>query len=69
MNVTKENTEIRDKSHEMRAEGSSYECATISEIETVINQYGYTGNNYDSWFDTMQGFWRWSCDIKPFQST
>jgi len=62
-NVTLEETEIRDQAHEMWAEGTSEEMATASEIEAVLNSQGYTGLMFDAWFDTMQGFYRWRCDI------
>ena len=64
-NVTLQETEIRSQPHEMWAEGTSEEMATASEIEEVLNTQGYTGNMFDAWFDTMQGFYRWRCNINP----
>ena len=67
-NVTIENTEIRDQAHEMWAEGITDEMATQSEIEETLNKQGYTGNRFDMWVDTSQGFYRWRCDITKLQN-
>lgn len=66
MTVTRENTEIRDQSHEMWAEGTSDTDPHASDIKTFLEEYGYEASNMDSWYDSLQGFWRWSCDIKKF---
>jgi len=62
--LTLENTEIRSQPHEMSAEGISDELATIWEIEEILNTHGYTGDYFAAWFDRMQGFYRWNCEIK-----
>lgn len=69
MKINPNNAEIRNQAHEMWAEGCDDDPYTSSEIEDYLNERGYTGNNFDMSFDTMQGLWRWSCDIKPKQNT
>lgn len=64
MTVTREETEIRDQAHEMWAEGTSDEMPASSDIETLLKNEGYFASDIERWFDDMQGFWRWNCNIK-----
>lgn len=63
MAVERKNTEILDQPHQMCAEGTDDEKPKIEDIEVILKNEGWGVFNVDIWFDTMQGFWRWNCDI------
>lgn len=69
MTVTRENTEIRDQVHEMWAEGTGDIEPVTTDIETLLNNEGYQASNIEIWYDDMQGFWRWNCNIKKQDAT
>ena len=61
MTVTRRNTEIRDMYND--AEGTSDIEPIIDDIKSLLKIENWEGYNIDIWFDDMQGFWRWCCDI------
>lgn len=63
------NVEIRNQPHLMAAEGTDDKKPVGKEIVEYLLKRGYISNNIDIWFDNMQGFWRWNCDIKPKGNT
>lgn len=65
MTLKREETEIRNQAHEMRAEGTSDEMPTEADVESLLTGEGYEASNIEMWFDGAQGFYRWNCDIKP----
>lgn len=61
------NVEIFDQEHQMFAEGISAEktMPTQEDIEKyLLNEKGWIASDVEIEFDSMMGFWRWSCDIK-----
>ena len=62
-NLLRENTEIRDQSHEMLAEGSCDDEPTKDEVIKFLNSLGWVGKCINISFDGMQNVWRWNCDI------
>ena len=64
MTVTRENTEIRDQTPDlMVAEGTSDVEPKSKDIKELLLSENWNSSNIDIWFDNMQGFWRWNCDI------
>lgn len=63
--VTRENTEIRTHAHLMDAEGTADTKPMKSEIEFLLSKEDYNAKDIEIWFDNMQGFWRWNCEIEP----
>jgi len=57
------NTEIRPQEHEMWAEGTSDVEPLKYDITQLLRKKGFIGKNIEISFDTMQGIWRWGCDI------
>ena len=62
-NLTIENTEIEDQAHKMWAEGTADNEPTIYAVQVWMEYLGWNVKGIDIWFDKMQGFWRWSCDL------
>lgn len=63
MTVERKNTEIRDQQHLMDAEGTSDVEPKSEDIKMLLLSENWECSNIDIWFDNMQGFWRWNCDI------
>ena len=63
MTIERKNTEIRDKKHLMDAEGTSDIEPKAEDIKSLLRLENWECSNIDIWFDNMQGFWRWNCDI------
>lgn len=59
-----ENTEIRDQAHLMVAEGACDDKPTLDDIVNFLSEHGFVPNDIDVSYDTMQGFWRWNCNIQ-----
>ena len=66
MSIDRKNTEILDQKHQMYAEGTSDIKPTAKDIELFLKHEGWDIYNLDIFFDSMQGFWRWNCDIVRF---
>jgi hypothetical protein len=62
--IKRENVEIRDQAHEMWAEGCQDEKPVFSEITELLESEGFKHDWIESHFDSMQGLWRWICDIE-----
>lgn len=67
MNIKRENTEIRDHAHLMDAEGTTDVQPTDYEVTQFLASEGFLASEIDICFDSVQGFWRWSCDITRIQ--
>lgn len=69
MTVKRENTEIRDQPHEMWAEGmeEATDKPESRDIEYLLNNESFQAFNIRIWFDDMQKYWRWNCDIKRWR--
>ena len=65
MVISRENTVIRDQEHLMNAEGASDIEPTENAIRRLLVEELWCASEIEIWFDTMQGFWRWSCNITP----
>ena len=57
--------EIRDRPSQMWAEGTSDIRPTLDDIFDKIEERGFNAWEVKVWFDHMQGFWRFSADIRP----
>ena len=58
------NTEIRDQTPDlMVAEGTSDVEPKAEDIKLLLLSEKWECSNIGIWFDNMQGFWRWNCDI------
>lgn len=55
--------EYRDRDWDMWLEGTSDEEPIKDEIIKHAKESGYKLNELSTWFDTMQGFWRFSADL------
>ena len=55
--------EIRDHAHLMDAEGSQDTEPSAIEITTALESEGFSPRNILISEDTLQGVWRWSCDL------
>lgn len=65
--VDLKNTEIFDQPWKMWAEGTSIfdlQKPLESCIYAVIESQGFKAKNIEIWFDDMQMFYRWNCDIE-----
>jgi len=63
MELDRNNTEVRSQKHLMDAEGTSDKKPTALAVQILLSKEGWCCSEIDIWFDTMQGFWRWSCEI------
>lgn len=63
MTLERKNTEIFDQAHQMWAEGTSDDKPEINDIKILLKSENWNIYNIDIWYDTMQGFWRWNCNI------
>ncbi len=63
MTVERKNTEIRSHQHLMDAEGTSDIKPKAEDIKALLLSENWESSNIEIWFDNMQGFWRWNCDI------
>lgn len=59
----RKNTEILDQAHQMRAGGTSDEPINHDEVMELLAKENYFAKDIESWFDSMQGFYRWECNI------
>ena len=57
--------EYRDREWEMWLEGTADTKPEESEIVESAKAKGFTLDNIDIWFDSMQFFWRFSADLVP----
>ncbi len=64
--IHRENTEIRNQSHEMWIEGMEDDKPTEDEIIDFVNGLGYATLKIEIWYDSMQCIYRWYADIKEF---
>lgn len=62
--LKKENTEIRNQPHIMSAEGTCDIEPSKLEVCEYLQTLGWEATKVDVFHDNMQGFWRWSADIK-----
>ncbi len=67
MTVNIEETEIRSQAHEMLAEGTSDVEPLKEDIEALLKSKGWEAYDIEASYDSMQGFWRWDCNIKPLK--
>lgn len=58
-----EETEIRNLAHLMDAEGTTDIEPTHKEISDFLKSKGFEAVNIGVWYDSLQGTWRWNCDI------
>lgn len=63
MPVELNSTIIEDSPHKMWAEGTSYDKPLKHDVNQMLNGMGFNYKNLNIFFDELQGFWRWSCDI------
>ena len=63
MTIDRDHTEIRDQAHLMDAEGTSDVKPKDVDIQTLLGAENWCADEIDIFFDDMQGFWRWSCNI------
>ena len=62
--MNRDDWELRDRAHEMWAEGCQETEPQIHEINKAVNDCGYYTENIDIHYDELQGLWRWFCYIK-----
>ena len=67
MKILPKNTEIRNHSHLMDAEGTCDDQPTEHEILSYLRSKGYDGFNLQIFFVNMQQTWRWDCDIRKLK--
>jgi len=66
VNLLRENTEIRDHSHLMDAEGSCDLQPSELDVQRHLAECGWIADEIDIFYDSMQQIWRWNCKIsKP----
>jgi len=64
--LRREETEIRDHSHLMDAEGTSDIQPSELDVQHHLSEYGWIADEIDIFYDSMQKIWRWNCSIsKP----
>jgi len=63
MKLSRENTEIRNQSHEMWAEGMEDFEPSKTEIKSFLLSLGYISHVTDIFYDDMQKVYRWNADI------
>ena len=63
MTVERKNTEIFDQKHQMWAEGTSDVEPLEKDIKNLLGGEKWSSDKINIWFDNMQGFWRWNCNI------
>lgn len=64
MEILRINTEICLQPHQMFAEGTSDIKPTKEDIEYFLKSEKLNAFNIEIFYDGMQCFWRWRCDIK-----
>ena len=62
--IKREDFEILNQTHQMRAEGCQQNKPEIYDIEIAVGIAGYEASNIDAFYDDTQELWRWDCDIK-----
>lgn len=66
VNLRRENTEIRDHSHLMDADGSCDLQPSELDVQRHVAECGWVADEIDIFYDSMQHVWRWNCTIsKP----
>ena len=68
MTLHRENTEIFDQKHQMYAEGADDDEMEEIDIVDHLKEEGWRCVNISTWYDKMQGMWKWSADISPIKS-
>ena len=70
MTVDRKHTEILDRPDQMWAEGTAIWFGKsdkfkpkANEIENLLKAENWLIYDLDIWYDSLQGFWRWSCKI------
>lgn len=56
--------EIRDQPHEMWVEGTSDDRPNTDDILAEVEKRGFLSGKLEIFHDDMQGFWRFSVDIR-----
>lgn len=62
-NLLIKNTEIESQAHKMWAEGSCDLQPNDFEIIAFMIEQKWAVRNVIIFYDTMQHFWRWNCDL------
>ena len=63
MTIERKNTSIFDTTDDKSAEGTSEKKPNVKDIEALLKAENWLVYDVDVWFDSMQGFWRWDCNI------
>lgn len=64
MTIKGEDFEIFDQAYMMYAEGCQYDKPTEVDVSLAVSHAYYYAYNIEIFFDDLQKFWRWTCDIK-----
>lgn len=62
--TARENTQINDQTNNPWAEGITTMKPVEEYIRWMLASEGWIAGEIDVFYDKLQGFWRWECDIE-----
>ena len=62
--IDRKDVEIRNQQHERWAEGCHSDKPDERDISGLLLNEGYSHKTIELWIDTLQGLWRWHCEIR-----